>query len=51
MTQNLEVGIAMRDGFDRLTHRARGRQFGLLARMDSGEPGRGAVRGVKTIEP
>jgi hypothetical protein len=41
MMQNLEVRIAMRDGFDRLTHRARGRQLGLLAGMDYGEPGRG----------
>jgi hypothetical protein len=46
MNQNLEVRIAMRDGFDRLTHRARGRQLGLLARMDDVDPGGDAVRRV-----
>jgi hypothetical protein len=51
MTQNFEVRIAMRDGFDRLTHRARGRQLGLLAGTEDGEPGRGAISGFEITEP
>jgi hypothetical protein len=40
MTQNLEVGMAIGDGFDRLTHRARERQLGLLIQVDDGKPRR-----------
>jgi hypothetical protein len=50
MMQNLEVTIAKRDGFDRLTHRARGRQLGLLVRLDGGELGSGVASGVKLID-